>query len=180
MLHQLVDLGQAIALDHRVSAAAVHVQQDRVGVVERRGIVRPAVVVGGRDDAGQLVAGTSSSSFVPALNSWSPGPWLGVPATITIFLPPSASLVRLSRMFLNCTIIGGPACSCRARMPLAARLSAWLSMTSAGDLAVDLVRQVVALGDDFVFVPVFLLDVGLQLLRVGDLLGVLSCRRRRS
>ena len=47
-------------------------------------------------------------------------------------------------------------------------------------LAVDLVDQVIALGDDLVFVPVFLLDVRLQRLGVGHLLGVFLAVARRS
>ena len=119
----------ARALDKRMSAAAVHVEHDGVGVVESRGIGRPAVDIGPPRRSGSLSRHFFSSS-VPALNSWSPGPWLGVPATMAIFLRPSASLVRLRRMFLNSTVIGSPACNCSARMPDMARLAGSSSVKS--------------------------------------------------
>ena len=48
LLHQMIDLRQSIPLDDRMSAAAIHVEHDCVGVVEGGRIGRPAVVIDDR------------------------------------------------------------------------------------------------------------------------------------
>ena len=77
-----------------MTAAAVHIEHDHVGIVERGRIGRPAVQIDSGDDLGH-VSRQFFKSRVPALNSWSPGPWLGMPATRTIFLRVSLSLSPL-------------------------------------------------------------------------------------
>ena len=49
-LRKRVDLGEPAALEHRMAAAAVGEKEDRIGVVERRGIGRPAPGVNGRHE----------------------------------------------------------------------------------------------------------------------------------
>ena len=52
LVHQGIYLGE-VSVD-RMAAAAVHVQDDRVGVVEGRGVLRPTPVVYGRHDLGHV------------------------------------------------------------------------------------------------------------------------------
>ena len=54
LVHELLKLGQVIALDHRMAAAAVHEEDQGLGAVEDRLVLRPAA--GDHDglDAGHL------------------------------------------------------------------------------------------------------------------------------
>ena len=84
LVHQLLDRLEVVVLDHRVAAAAVHEEDERAGAVEDRLVLGPAAGDDHRLDARAPRARHLASSLQPALNSWSPGPWLGRPATRTI------------------------------------------------------------------------------------------------
>ncbi len=64
----------------------------------------------------------------------------------------------LMRMLRNWTFIGGPACSCSARIPDCASLLLFVVGALGRHDAIDLVDEVESVGRDRIVVPVFLLD----------------------
>ena len=173
LFHQRIDLGE-VPVDG-VSAAAVHEEYDGVGVVKGGRIFRPAaahhgygglqvpvVEIDGRVDGGGAAVEELLHQEMPGVEFMRS---VAVAAAagdhddlllVAELQPLEANVAELDRH-------RGPRVQLQGQEARTPPQLQGIVEHLAGDLAVDLVGELVALGNDPVGVPVLVLDIGLQL-----------------